>query len=297
MLASFGIDGLTARSVVMMAVTMVVSVQGFRPSGGRCLGVRGGPSALMFAVCLEHPDAVGIGGQGDGTEEQAEDVGLPREIFSPRPEADRLDGHRREGAERVADGRQDRGAGRRCQLHLNVRRRQWHALEQLGRPRSGEGHPSVGGDDRSLARRHRARLEPIDAEQIEADRRPHDIDDRVDGPDLVEVDLRQIDPMHRRFGSTEPGEDPERQFLLPGREYAPVDDRFDVMHSAMDMLVPGFDPRVGRPEAAAAHASRSRVRQGRPRLSTAATIARRLTPASTRAPSVMSPEMPLKQSK
>ena len=99
---------------------------------------------------------------------------------------------------------------------------------------------------------HRARLEPIDSQQIEPDRRAHDVDDRIDRADFVKVDLGQVDPVNLRLGLAELEEDPLGQVFLPRREDALVDDRLDMMPVAVDVLVRRDDLGVGRPESAAA---------------------------------------------
>ena len=110
-------------------------------------------------------------------------------------------------------------------------------LQELGRRRGGQRHPAVRRLDPAPARRHRAGLEPVDAEQVEPDGRADDVDDRVDRADLVEVDLRQVDPVDRRLGLAELAEDPLGQLVLPGGQAALVDDRLDVVQVAMRVLV------------------------------------------------------------
>ena len=100
-----------------------------------------------------------------------------------------------------------------------------------------QGHPPVRRLDPAPARRHRAGLEPIDSQQIEAHRRAHDIDDRIDGTDLVKVDLGQVDPVHPGLGLAQLHEDPLGQVLLASREDALVDDRLDMVPVAMGVLV------------------------------------------------------------
>ena len=136
-------------------------------------------------------------------------------VPAPRP----IDSIVRAGqrAEPLDDGRQDRGPGGRGQLHLDHRLGQRNALEDLGRGRRGQGHPAVGRLDPALPGRHRAGLEPVDAQQVEPDRRADDVDDRVDRADLVEVDLRQVDAVDPGLGLAQPQEDPLGQVFLPAR--------------------------------------------------------------------------------
>ena len=152
-------------------------------------------------------------------------------------QADRLDRQGRQRAESLDDGRQDRGPGGRGQLHLDHRLGQRNAFEDLGRGGRRQGHPAVGRLDPALARRDRAGLEAIDAQQVQADGRPDDVDDRIDRPDLVEVDLRQVDAVNLRLGLAQPQEDSLGQVLLPAAQAARVDDRFDMVPVAMGVLV------------------------------------------------------------
>src|SRR5208337_375495 len=75
------------------------------------------------------------------------------------------------------------------------------------------------------SRRDRAGLEAIDAQQVQADRGPDDVDDRINGPDLVKVDLGQVDAVNLRLGLAQPQEDSLGQVLLPGAQAASVDER------------------------------------------------------------------------
>ena len=200
--------------------------------------------------------------------------------------------------EPLDDGRQDRGAGGRGQLALDHRLGQRHAAEQLGRGRGRQGHPPVsrldpargpGGTGLASNRSTPSRSRP--------DRRADDIDDRIDRADLVEVDLRQVDPVHPRLGLAQLQEDPLGQVLLPRRQDALVDDRLDVVPVAMGVLVRRDDLGIGGPEAAAADRLEASARTAGRGWRRPPGSRRRSTPASTSAASVMSPAMPLKQSK
>ena len=107
--------------------------------------------------------------------------------------------------------------------------------------------------DPAAARRDGTGLEPIDSQQIQADRRTHDIDDRIDRADLVEMDLGQVDPVDLRLGLAQLEEDPLGEVFLARRQDALVDDRLDMVPVAMGVLVRRVDLRIRRPEPAAAH--------------------------------------------
>ena len=143
--------------------------------------------------------------------------------------------------------------GGRRHLAVDHRFGERNSAQDLGGGGGGQGHSPVSRLDPAAARRHRARLEPIDSEQIEADRRTHDVDDRIDGADLVKVNLGQVDPVHARLGLAQLHEDPLGQVFLARREDALVDDRLDMVPVAMGVLVRRDDLRIGRPESAPAH--------------------------------------------
>ena len=149
----------------------------------------------------------------------------------------RFDGQGRQRSEPFDDGGQDRGPRGRGQLPLDHRLGQRHAAEDLGRGRRRQGHPAVSRLDPAPARRDRAGLEAIDAQQVQADGRADDVDDRIDRTDFVEVDLRQVDAVDLRLGLAQLEEDSLGQVLLPGGQAALVDDRLDVVPVAMDVLV------------------------------------------------------------
>lgn len=96
------------------------------------------------------------------------------------------------------------------------------------------------------AGRHRARHNKVRREQIESDRRPHDIDDRIDRPDFVKADGLDALPVHSRLGFGDSAEDAAGKLLLCGSESGRrVDDRQDVAQVPVRVLlgVPHADVR------------------------------------------------------
>ena len=81
----------------------------------------------------------------------------------------------------------------------------------------------------------------LHAEQIEADGRPDDVGDAVEGPDLVEMDLLQRHAVHRRLGLGQAAEDAPGQLALRRGQLAPVEDRFDVGQVAVDVFLRRLD--------------------------------------------------------
>ena len=211
-------------------------------------------------------------------------------------QADGLDGQRGQRPEPFHDGRQDCGPRRRGQLHLDHRFGERNAFENLGRGGRRQGHPAVGRLDPALAGRDRTGLEAVDAQQVQAHSRPDDIDDRINGPDLVKVDLGQVDAVNSRLGLAQPQEDPLGQVFLPGGQAARVDDRFDMVPVAMGVLVRGVDLGRGRPEAALLHGL-ERDASGKPQARHGLLDRPGIDPGVHQGARVMSPEIPLKQSK
>lgn len=77
----------------------------------------------------------------------------------------------------------------------------------------------MGRVDPALTERDRRAGDAIDREQIERERSRRHVDDRIDGPDLVEVDGLEADAVDPRLGATEGLEDRECA-LLDGRSEA-----------------------------------------------------------------------------
>ena len=105
----------------------------------------------------------------------------------------------------VVSSRADRRLGQR------------NAAEQLGGGRGRNAALAVGDPDPARAGRHRRGHDPLDAQQVPADRRADDVGDRVGRAHLVEVDLLDRRAVDLGLGLGQPGEDPPGEVLLPRR--------------------------------------------------------------------------------
>jgi hypothetical protein len=79
-------------------------------------------------------------------------------------------------------------------------------------------------------------------EEIEARRRTHDVDDRVDRAHLVKMHLRERHAVHLGFGLGEPPKDRARQAPRPRRQLGPGDQRVDLRVAALRLLP--LDPHL-----------------------------------------------------
>ena len=231
----------------------------------------------VVEVRLEDPDPVARGRERDLADEEAEDVRLLGNLTRAGSQADRVDRHRRQGAEPLDDRRQDGRPGRGRQLHLHVGIGERHALQKLGRSGRRQRHPPVRSPYRAATRRHRAGFEPLDAQQVETDGSPDDIDDRIDRSDLMEMDLLERDPMNGRLGLAKAAKDPLGQLVLARGQTCLVDHVLDMMQVPMHVLGRRFDHGVRRPKAPAADGLESQLtiqtqagngRLNRPRIDT-----------------------------
>ena len=92
--------------------------------------------------------------------------------------------------------------------------------------------------------------DPLDAQQIEADRRADDVGNRVDGADFVEVDFFDRAAVDLGLGLGQLAEDPRGHVAGPRRERAAVDHRRDVVQVAMGVLGLVLDDDLRRAKAA-----------------------------------------------
>ena len=102
--------------------------------------------------------------------------------------------------------------------------------------RAGQGHTAMSCLDPAAAGRDRARLEVVDSQQIKAHCRANDVNDRIDGADLMEMDLRQINAVYSCLGFAQFHEDSFGQVFLARRSDTFVDDRLDVVPVAMSVF-------------------------------------------------------------
>ncbi len=99
--------------------------------------------------------------------------------------------------------------------------------------------------DGSAAGGNRRSHDAVDSQQVPANGGAHNIGDRVDGADLVEVDLADGCAMHLRFRLAKPRENAFGQVLLPRRKLAAFDHLDNVVQMPVRVfgLVPHVDVR------------------------------------------------------
>ncbi len=166
-----------------------------------------------------------------------------------------------------------------------------------GRRRHREGpvrHRHRAGADVERRGHEALGLEPGEREDA-----AHDVDDRVDRPDLVEVDLLGRRAVDRGLGLGQPPEERGDALLEGGVERRAVEQRQDVVEVPVRMARRlGDHVHLGGGEAAARDARG--LDADSPRAAASASSSRSRSsgrPRSTTAPSSMSPEAPLAQSK
>jgi hypothetical protein len=139
----------------------------------------------------------------------------------------------------------------------------------------------------------------LGAEQVQAEHRAGDVDDRVHRAHLVEVDLLEAGAVHLCLGLRQPREDPRGAGDHGGRQRAGVEDREDVAQLAMLVAcaLVQYDVGLRRAERAAPHLARLQPESRNRQLGELGAQRRERTPASRSAPRIMSPEAPLGQSK
>ena len=172
-------------------------------------------------------------------------------------------------------------------------------VQQLGRRRRRNAAPPVGDLDEPVPRRHRRGDDAVDAQQVPADGRADDIGDRIDRADLVKMDLLDRRAVDFGLGLGRAGERSAWPVPSAGR-LSRLPSIISVMWCRCRWACSGWmlDRDLAAPESPFASPRSATSRQpGSPSESMPAWIAARSTPASTSAPSVMSPLMPLRQSR
>jgi hypothetical protein len=148
----------------------------------------------------------------------------------------------------------EQGAGRRDQLGGAVAVNR-HALEQPRGGRRGHREQPVLALHHAAADVQRRGLDVFDAEPLEAEHGAHNIDDRIEGTDLVQVHLLDRRAVDRRLGGGEPLEHVDGTVLPFARERRPpdgIDDALEVVVGMPAVFSPGTS--VGETELRRGHA-------------------------------------------
>jgi hypothetical protein len=160
-------------------------------------------------------------------DDHAQDVG---EVRAGRAGAvsDGVRPHHRQVAEALDRGGEDRRAGRRHELHRHAAGEDRGAAQQLDDGRRRDRHHAVLGPDHAESGRHRRREDPLDAELRDGERRARDVDDRVDGADLVERHVLDVAVVHDGLRLGQAAEDAARERVRLGGEAGLVQEPADV---------------------------------------------------------------------
>ena len=143
-------------------------------------------------------------------DQHAHHVGVLREILVPRAVSGGvidIGGIAPKPPARVLD---DRGAGRSGEFDLRAARVDRLADQQVGRRGRRNRQDAMLGTDGAAAHIDRAAVHRVDTEVVEAEARADDVADRVNGADLVEVDLLDSGRVHLRLGLGEAAKHGER---------------------------------------------------------------------------------------
>ena len=112
---------------------------------------------------------------------------MGRQVLLPQAVADPFEHHGGELDVLVHQLGEDHGAGRRGQLAARAAE-DGDAAQQLGRGGRRDRHLAVGHLHPAAPQVDRAAGEPLRRQEFDRRRGPHQVDDRVDRPHLVEVD-------------------------------------------------------------------------------------------------------------
>ncbi len=134
------------------------------------------------------------------------DVG-PLKFLLPRADGDLLQAHNR--LRKVSQFTDQRCAGRRDQLAGAGRRsgRRLGCRQQIERGRGRQRNATVGGLGPARSQRQRPGVESLDAQRLDPCADADDVDDGVDGADLVEVNALHRHAVDRGLCLGQPGED------------------------------------------------------------------------------------------
>ncbi len=160
------------------------------------------------------------------------------EIVSAGAVADLLDGKIIGQIARVLGKRRnDRGARRSGELFFDGRAISREADEKFGGGGRGDGHQTVGALYGAGADVDFRDKDAIDVEIIDADSGADDVNDAVDGADLMKMNFVGGAIMNFTFGDGELLENEQGQFFDLEIESGAFDDRSDISHRPMMMMM------------------------------------------------------------
>ena len=173
-----------------------------------------------------------IGGAAD---EHAQDVRRRRKIVAAGPVADALDRHRRDRTERGGVRRHDQRAGRRHELLLDRTAVNRRVAQQLHRRGCWYRKMPVCTVHHAAADVERGRDDPVGAKPLEREHRADDVDDRVEGADLVKMHFLDRHVVNRGFDVREPLKQRLRSIAARRRQRRLVDQLEDARQMPVRM--------------------------------------------------------------
>ncbi len=160
--------------------------------------------------------------------------GCSSKILVPGAVADRVQPHRRQRTEASRVRRHQQRAGRRRQLPRHARRVDRRAPQQPRGCRGRHREHAVRAVARCRCRRSAARQPRGRAEPLHPEHRADDVDDRVEGADLVQVDAIERHIVNRRLRLRQPtGTVRDRAILALARQRRALDAARDLLQAVM----------------------------------------------------------------
>src|SRR5262249_35643797 len=141
-------------------------------------------------VCLNHQERFIVNtGLLDLANQETQGIGKTVRIPRAGAVTAGSDFHRRNGLKTIADGGDDRRAGRRNEFAFNVTSINWLSFQKLCDGGRRNRKTSMGHFGHAEADAQRRGNELFDSEQVESYGRAADVDDGVDCADFMKVDF------------------------------------------------------------------------------------------------------------
>ena len=187
------------------------------------------------------------GGRGGVADDHLYHVGPSGGVGATGAVADRRHVHRRQRPERCGEGDEGGDTRRRRQLQIGVDTDHGHVArgEQPGHRRRRVGQAAVGRRDRAPAGRHGTGDELVDLQRRQGGGDADDVDDGVDGADLVELHVPGIDTVDGSFGGGEGVEHRLRPVADEVGQVGGLEQLADLPRRAVRVVVVVVDDDVG----------------------------------------------------
>ena len=157
--------------------------------------------------------------------------------------------HRRQWSKAIADRSENRRTGRRNKLPFDVARIYWFSRQQLGHGRRRNRETTMGHFNHAAADTQWRRNELLDAKQLETDRGPADIDNRIETAYFMKMNLLDRLVVYARFGGGQKREDARSAVLNALSQPGFIDDLENVAQMTVRMFVRRMYVSICRPNA------------------------------------------------